>query len=87
MNGTLNQGLFKKTQEYKKEYGENTLILMQVGAFFEVYGLQDKNGIITGSNIKEFSNECDLATPPKHVKLIISKLLWQDFEIINLINT
>ena len=37
----------KKTQEYKKEYGENTLILMQVGAFFEVYGLQDKNGIIS----------------------------------------
>ena len=60
---------FKLTSEYKKEYGNNTLVLMQVGAFYEVYGLQDKEGIVTGSNIKEFSAECDLATPSKHVKI------------------
>ena len=60
---------FKLTSEYKKEYGNNTIVLMQVGAFYEVYGLQDKEGIVTGSNIKEFSAECDLATPSKHVKI------------------
>ena len=69
----------KKTQEYKKEYGENTIILMQVGAFFEVYGLQDKNGIITGSNIKEFCNECDLATPPKHVTIEKKQVIMAGF--------
>ena len=31
----------KLTQDYKKTYGEKTLILMQVGSFFEVYGLKE----------------------------------------------
>jgi len=28
---------FELTKKYKIEYGKNTLVLMQVGAFFEVY--------------------------------------------------
>ena len=52
---------FEKTQKYIDEYGENTIVLMQVGAFFEVYGLQNKtNGNITGSQISAFSSICDL---------------------------
>lgn len=27
---------------YKKEYGEKTVVLMQVGAFFEVYGIDNE---------------------------------------------
>ena len=70
---------FKLTSEYKKEYGENTLVLMQVGAFFEVYGLQDKDRNITGSNIKAFSEYCDLATPPKHVTIERKEVIMAGF--------
>jgi len=34
------------TKKYLDEYGELTIILMQNGAFFEVYGLKDKNNNI-----------------------------------------
>ena len=69
----------KLTDEWKKEYGENTLILMQVGAFFEVYGLQDKQGIISGSNIEDYSSFCDLATPIKHVKIDGKEVIMAGF--------
>ena len=51
----------EKTKHYKEQYGENTVVFMQVGAFFEVYGLQNKeNNTIIGSNILDFSRICDL---------------------------
>jgi hypothetical protein len=31
------------TEKWKNEYGEKTLVLMQVGSFFEAYGLLDKD--------------------------------------------
>lgn len=44
------------TKEYEKKYGKRTIVLLQVGAFFEVYGLKSPtNGEITGSNIEEFA--------------------------------
>ena len=54
------------TLEWKKEYGEKTLVLIQVGSFFEVYALKDlESGKISGSNIIEFSNLNDLIVSPK----------------------
>ena len=32
---------FELTKRYIDEYGENTVLLMQVGSFFEVYGIYD----------------------------------------------
>lgn len=59
---------FEKTKHYKEEYGEKTLVLMQVGSFFEVYGIQDpKSGKISGSNICEFSRICDLNIAEKNI--------------------
>jgi DNA mismatch repair protein MutS len=56
------------TQKYCKEYGEKTILLMQVGAFFEVYGILDKKTTnISGSQILEFSRICDLAVVEKNV--------------------
>ena len=52
---------FDLTKKYQDEYGENTILLMQVGAFFEVYGINDKtNDTIMGSKINEFSQICEL---------------------------
>jgi len=51
---------FELTKNYQNEYGSNTLLLMQVGSFFEVYGLRDSSQQITGSRICDFSRICEL---------------------------
>jgi DNA mismatch repair protein MutS len=59
---------FELTKKYQEDYGINTILLMQVGSFFEVYGLLDKNtNTIFGSQILEFSRICDLAVVEKNV--------------------
>ncbi len=52
---------FELTKQYQNEYGENTILLMQVGAFFEVYGIYDnENDVIVSSKITDFSRICEL---------------------------
>ncbi len=52
---------FELTKKYQDEYGENTILLMQVGAFFEVYGNYDKTTErISNSKITDFSQICEL---------------------------
>ena len=46
--------------EYSEKYGSQTIVLMQCGAFFEVYGKKDKHGNISGSNIIEYSHLTEL---------------------------
>lgn len=59
---------FELTKKYKTEYGKKTVVLMQVGAFFEVYGLEDKNNAkMFGSEITEFSRICDLNIADKKI--------------------
>jgi DNA mismatch repair protein MutS len=57
---------FRLTQEYKIKYGAKTIVLMQVGAFFEVYGLKRlETGEIYGSSIVEMSDICQLNVSEK----------------------
>ncbi len=49
--------------KYKEKYGEQTFLLMQVGSFFEVYGMQD----IHMKTIQCFSNICNLAIANKKI--------------------
>jgi DNA mismatch repair protein MutS len=59
---------FDLTQKYSIDYGDKSLLLMQVGSFFEVYGILDKKtGIITGSQILDFSRICELNVVEKNV--------------------
>ena len=52
---------FELTTKYKCVYGENTILLMQVGSFFEVYGLISSTpNMYSGSKINDFSRMCDL---------------------------
>ena len=52
---------FDITKIYQEKYGEKTILLMQVGAFFEVYGLKNNTtGDITHSKIVEFSQATNL---------------------------
>ncbi len=58
----------KKTEELKIKYGEKSIVLMQVGAFYEVYGLKDDTtDHITGSDIKIFATNCELAISHKNI--------------------
>jgi DNA mismatch repair protein MutS len=52
---TIVEEYLELTKKHKKEYGEKTLVLMQVGSFFEAYGLMDKDNNIYGSDIVKFA--------------------------------
>jgi DNA mismatch repair protein MutS len=50
----LTQEYFSLLNQYQQEYGTNTILLMQVGSFFEVYAKD------LSDNIQAFSKLCDL---------------------------
>ena len=64
---SLIKDYFEKTKKHIVDFGELTIVLMQVGAFFEVYGLKDTNDIIYESKILDFSRLCDLNVVDKKV--------------------
>ena len=71
---------FDITKKYQNEYGGKTLLLMQVGAFFEVYGMSDDNNRITGSQILEFTQICDLNFADKNTSVDSKKVLMAGFK-------
>lgn len=56
----LTDEYFRLSGEYAHKYGKKTILLMQVGSFFECYSKTDSAGNITDSNMKEFCSTCDL---------------------------
>ena len=70
---------FTLTKQYIDEYGQNTILLMQCGAFFEVYGLKDKCDLIYGSNIIEFARICDLNVVDKKVCIGLDNVVLSGF--------
>ena len=58
---------FNLTTEYKKQYGEKTIVFLQCGKFFEIYALKDMDGNFTGSSLKEIANICDLQVSDKKI--------------------
>jgi DNA mismatch repair protein MutS len=71
---------FRLTQEYKTKYGEKTILLMQVGAFFEVYGLKrSETGDVYGSSIIEMSDICQLNVSEKKSSYDNSQILMAGF--------
>ena len=58
---------FELTKKYQDEYGDSTILLMQVGSFFEVYGIScTKTNEIIGSRIVDFSQICELNVVEKN---------------------
>lgn len=71
---------FRLTREYKTKYGEKTILLMQVGAFFEVYGLKrPTTGDVYGSSIMELSEICQLNVSEKKSNYDNSQILMAGF--------
>jgi DNA mismatch repair protein MutS len=72
---------FELTKKFQDEYGENTILLMQVGAFFEVYGINDKDTqTITCSKIQEFSQICELNIVDKNTCVGESGVMMAGFK-------
>ena len=46
--------------KHSKDYGDNIIVLLKVGAFFEMYGVKDKNDNVLGSNVEDICKICDL---------------------------
>ena len=67
------------TKKWKKEYGLKSVVLMQVGSFFEIYALKDSNGNITGSDIEEISSYCDLLIAKKGQKIKDKQVIMAGF--------
>jgi DNA mismatch repair protein MutS len=70
------------TKTYQEEYGENTILLMQVGAFFEVYGLSNNSGEIYGSKIVDFSRICELNVVEKNACVDQKNVMMAGFKDI-----
>ena len=53
-NSSIVTEYLQLTNKYTEQYGENTIVLLQVGAFFEMYALKDNiTEEVTGSKIEE----------------------------------
>lgn len=62
----VTEDYFKYTKEWKKTYGEKTMVLMQVGSFFECYAVEEADGTYTGSNIRDLADTNDLSIARKN---------------------
>ena len=40
---TIHEDYFNYTLKWQREYGEKTIVFIQVGSFYEVYALKDEN--------------------------------------------
>jgi DNA mismatch repair protein MutS len=78
---TLIKEYFELTNKYEDEYGENTILLMQVGSFFEVYGIYNKKiESITGSKIVDFSQICELNIVEKNTCVGTDNVMMAGFK-------
>ena len=74
---------FELTKKYQIDYGENTLLLMQVGSFFEVYATRDSfTNAIVGSRITDFSLICELNIVDKNCYIGKDVVLMAGFKDI-----
>ena len=74
---------FELTERYQNDYGTNTILLMQVGSFYEVYGIHNKlHNTVTGSQINSFSRICDLNVSEKNVCVGTNNVLMAGFKDI-----
>lgn len=66
---TIIADYFTLTAKHKEQYGETTIVLIQVGVFFEVYALRRENGTYIGSDIEKFTTMNDLVMAKKQSKM------------------
>ena len=70
---------FTLTDKYRKEYGKKVVVLLQVGAFFEIYGIKTNSNEINGSNISEVADICQLNMSEKKITYDNGQVLMAGF--------
>lgn len=65
---SLYDDYFKYCSKWKEQYGEKTLVFIQVGKFFELYGLKDEDGNITVNDLEAIERISYLAIGDKKSK-------------------
>lgn len=71
---SIHQTYFDITYDAQQVYGNKTVVLMQVGTFFEIYGVYDTiSQTFYGSKIFEISRICDLAIANKKHQVTLSQ--------------
>ena len=84
---------FNLCLKYKQEYGDNVVVLIQVGAFFEVYGVKNASTNIIDndkSNIVNFTELCGLNISEKKAIFNEKQIVmagFRDFSIDKYITT
>ena len=66
---TLVEEYLEHTKNYKEVYGDKTLVLMQVGSFYECYAIKKGEGIYEGSNIVDFAQINDMVIAHKNTMI------------------
>jgi DNA mismatch repair protein MutS len=79
MSPTLKNEYFDLFKKHVEEYGEQTIVLMHCGNFFEVYGIKDKDNNIYGSNIVEYCRISDLAIGSTKVMIDDNQVVMAGF--------
>lgn len=69
---TLVEDYINYTSQAKKEYGYKTVVLLQCGSFFEMYGVGVQGGDILGSSIVDASEDCSLRIATKAQSITLS---------------
>jgi DNA mismatch repair protein MutS len=78
-NNIMNEYI-ELTREYQEKYGKNTIVLLQVGAFFEVYGLRHPTtNEIMESPIEDFAQICQLTISDKKISYKNQQIVMAGF--------
>lgn len=78
---SLTKEYFTLYNKHVEEYGTKTVVLMQCGSFFEVYGLKDNDENIHGSNLVEFGRICDLNVAHKKMQIDDNQVVMAGFKV------
>lgn len=79
-NNSIYTEYFTHTKQYVATYGSKTVVLMQVGAFFEVYGVKDaKTQDILYSDIVGFAEICQLNISEKTQQFASGQIVMAGF--------
>jgi DNA mismatch repair protein MutS len=67
------------TKKYKALYGEKTLVLMQVGSFYECYAIKKAKNVYEGSNILDFTQINDMIIANKNTSIDGNEIVMAGF--------
>ena len=75
----VHQQYFDLVEEYQTKYGSKTVVFLQCGAFFEIYGIKMPDNSFKYSNIEEYSKLTNLNIANKHIEMLDGTVMMCGF--------